>query len=305
MDRLFAMKVFVQVVDTGSFSKAALALNLPAPSVSRLVQSLEAHLAVRLLNRTTRSVRLTDDGRAYYERCVRVLDDIDEMEAGVGRSRRSASGRVRVSLPGSVAKGVLIPALPAFVAAYPDVTIDLVVSDRPVDLVGESLDCAIRVGNVISDEVVSKRAGDAWNIVCASPAYLAAHGEPATLDNLQQHIGVHYISQVTGRVQPWDFSVDGNPHALRMKSVVTVDDADAYVACGVAGLGIVCGSFYSLRPQLESGGLRRILAQYEVSPRPVHVIYRPDRHLPRKTRVFIDWFCGIYGALSAQMAGPA
>ncbi|GAB7535713.1 hypothetical protein BGC_19290 [Burkholderia sp. 3C] len=158
---------------------------------------------------------------------------------------------------------------------------------------------------MISDEVVSKRAGDAWNIVCASPAYLAAHGEPATLDDLQQHVGVHYISQVTGRVQPWDFSVDGNPHALRMKSVVTVDDADAYVACGVAGLGIVCGSFYSLRPQLESGGLRRILAQYEVSPRPVHVIYRPDRHLPRKTRVFIDWFCGIYGALSAQMAGPA
>ncbi|RKP55962.1 LysR family transcriptional regulator [Pararobbsia silviterrae] len=300
MDRLFAMKVFVRVVETGSFTRAAQALDLPGPTVSRLVQSLEAHLGARLLSRTTRSVKATEEGLAYYERCIQVLNEIEDMEADLGHSRRVASGRVRVSLPTSIAKHVLIPSLPEFFAAHPDVRIDLVISDRPVDLVSEAIDCAIRVGELNNEGVVSRTAGEVWTRVCASPAYLERYGEPKTLAELHDHIGVNYISQVTGRVRPWSFVIDGKPHAVQMKSLVTVDDADAYVECGVAGLGIVSSSSYLLQRHTRTGALKRILTQYKISPRPIHVIYMPNRHLPRKTRVFIDWFCEMYAALMAK-----
>lgn len=294
MDRLFAMKVFVRVVESGSFSKAAAALDMPGPTVSRHVQSLEAHLGTRLLARTTRRVTVTDDGLAYYDRCVQVLGEIDDMEADLGKARDTPTGRIRVSLPTAVAKHIVIPALPEFVDAYPDVRIDLVMSDRPVDLAGEGFDCAIRVGKLHNEGVVNKRVGEVWNMVCAAPDYLERHGEPKTLADLKHHIGINYISQATGRVLPWDFLVDGEPYPVQMKSVLTVNDADAYISCGLAGLGIVSGSSYILHAHTASGELRQILTRYNVKPRPINIIYAPNRHLPRKTRLFIDWFVDVY-----------
>jgi LysR family transcriptional regulator for bpeEF and oprC len=294
MDRLHAMRVFTQVVEAGSFSRAAQALDLPAPSVSRLVQSLEAHLSARLLNRTTRSVTVTDDGLAYYDRCLRVLGEIDDMEADLGRSRRAVGGRVRISLPSSIARGIFIPALPAFLADYPDIRLDLSISDRPVDLVKEGIDCAIRVGEVALDGVVGKRAGKVQRLVCASPSYLARHGEPTTPAGLRQHVAVNYMSQATGRILPWEFVLDGAPHRVQPKGTLTVNDADAYVECGVNGLGIVHASTYLLLHHLKAGTLVPILTGYQAEPRVVHVIHMPNRHLPRKTRVFIDWFCDVF-----------
>ncbi|MEX3969670.1 LysR family transcriptional regulator [Paraburkholderia caribensis] len=294
MDRLFAMKVFVRVVETSSFSRAAQALNLPAPTVSRLVQSLEAHLGARLLSRTTRSVKATDDGLSYYERCVQVLNEIEDMDASLGKARRAPAGHIRVSLPASVAKAVLIPSLPVFISSYPEIQMDIVTTDRPVDLVGEGFDCAIRVGNVINENVAVIRIGQVWNNICASPDYIERNGEPESLEDLRDHVGINYVSQISGRPVPWDLVTGGKSNYIQMKSTITVNDADACVACALAGLGLVSASWYSMRSYAQKGALKHVLRQYRVTPRPISLIYMPNRHLPRKIRVFIDWFSSTF-----------
>jgi LysR family transcriptional regulator for bpeEF and oprC len=298
MDRLTMMQVFVRVADAASFVRAAEALHLPAASVSRMVQALETHLKVRLLNRSTRSVTLTDEGRAYYERCARVLSEIDEMEAMAAGSRQGPGGRLKVSLPGSLAKGVLIPALPDFLARYPQIDVELALSDRRVNLIEAGADCAIRVGAAPDPGLVVKQIGEVARITCASPAYLQRHGEPRTVADLARHVGIGYVWDHGGRSQPWEFTVNQQLEQVPMAHAVFVDDADAYLACGVAGLGIVSASEYTLRAAVRSGQLRQILHDYSTPPRPVSIVFRPNRHMPQRLRAFIDWFAALYQSLS-------
>jgi LysR family transcriptional regulator for bpeEF and oprC len=297
MDRLATMQVFVRVADAASFVRAAEALHLPAASVSRMVQALEAHLKVRLLNRSTRNVTLTAEGRAYYERCARVLSEIDEMEATVAGARQGPGGRLKVSLPASMAKAVLIPALPGFLARYPQIDVELAISDRRVNLIEAGVDCAIRVGASPDPGLVVKHIGEVARITCASPAYLRQHGEPRTVAELARHVGVGYVWDHGGRSRPWEFTVDQQLAQVPMAHAVCVDDADAYLACGIAGLGIVSASAYTLRPAVRSGLLRQILRQYVTPPRPVSIVFRPNRHMPQRLRAFIDWYAAQYQAL--------
>jgi LysR family transcriptional regulator, regulator for bpeEF and oprC len=226
MDRFLAMKVFARVVEAGSFSKAADALRLPPASVSRTLQALEAHLGARLINRTTRSISITEDGEAYYERCVRVLGEVDDMEASLSHSKLSPKGNVKVSLPQVMAKSTIIPALPKFFEAYPDIGVELVLTDRQVDLVEEGVDCVVRVGAVGDVGLVAKRIGAYSQITCASPGYIAQYGEPGTLDDLDRHLAIGYVLNNSGRVRNWEFVVDGEPRTFVMKLKIAVNDGD-------------------------------------------------------------------------------
>ena len=304
MDRFLAMKVFARVVEAGSFSKAADALRLPPASVSRTLQALEAHLGARLINRTTRSISITEDGEAYYERCVRVLGEVDDMEASLSHSKLSPKGNVKVSLPQVMAKNTIISALPDFFAAYPDIGVELLLTDRQVDLVEEAVDCVVRVGAVGDVGLVAKRIGAYKQITCASPGYIEKHGEPASLDDLDQHLAVGYVLNNSGRVRNWEFVVDGETRIVPMKHKIAVNDGDSYIAAGVTGLGLIQSSSYTLDPLIRSGALREVLSAYPSYPRVVSVLYAANRHQPRRVRVFIDWVAQLYGRLpSFQVNG--
>lgn len=304
MDRFLAMKVFARVVEAGSFSKAADALRLPPASVSRTLQALEAHLGARLINRTTRSISITEDGEAYYERCVRVLGEVDDMEASLSHSKLSPKGNVKVSLPTVMAKNTIIPALPEFFAAYPDIGVELLLTDRQVDLVEEAVDCVVRVGAVGDVGLIAKRVGAYTQITCASPGYIEKHGEPVSLDDLEQHLAVGYVLNNSGRVRNWEFVVDGETRIVAMKHKIAVNDGDSYIAAGVTGLGLIQSSSYTLDPLIRSGALREVLKEYPSYPRVVSVLYASNRHQPRRVRVFIDWVAELYGRLpSFQVSG--
>src|SRR6185369_4018657 len=186
MDRLSAMQVFVRVVETGSFTKAADSLAMPKPTVTKLVQGLESHLRAKLLNRTTRRVTVTSDGAAYYERAVRLLGDLDEMDASLSSAQAATRGRLRIDVGSSAARLIIIPALPDFHARYPDIQLDLGVGDRPVDLVSENVDCVVRGGELHDQSLVARRIGEIQFITCAAPSYLARHGVPTHPSDLER-----------------------------------------------------------------------------------------------------------------------
>jgi LysR family transcriptional regulator, regulator for bpeEF and oprC len=305
MDRFLAMKVFARVVEAGSFSKAADALRLPPASVSRTLQALEAHLGARLINRTTRSISITEDGEAYYDRCVRVLGEVDDMEASLSHSKLSPKGHVKVSLPQVMAKSTIIPALPDFFAKYPEIGIELVLTDRQVDLVEEAIDCVVRVGAVGDVGLVAKRIGAYSQITCASPGYIEQYGEPMTLDELDAHQAIGYVLNKSGRVRNWEFDVDGEARVFAMKHKIAVNDGDSYIAAGVAGLGLIQSSSYTLDPLLKSGKLVQVLKDYPSHARVVSVLYAANRHQPRRVRVFIDWVAEFYSRLPIFQEKPA
>ena len=294
MDRFLAMKVFVRVVESGSFSKAADALRLPPASVSRTVQALEAHLGARLLNRTTRSISITEDGEVYYERCVRVLGEVDDMESVLSRSKLSPKGTVRVSLPALMAKSTIIAALPEFFAAYPDIRVEMILTDKQVDIIEAGVDCVIRVGAVGDIGLVAKTIGRYSQITAAAPSYLEKYGEPNTLEDLEHHLCVDYLVSKTGRVRSWEFVVDGETRTIALGAMLAVNDADSYVACGIAGLGLIQASSYTLSSFLESGALREVLQAYPSYPRVVSILYAANRHQPRRVKVFIEWIAEVY-----------
>src|ERR1019366_8334268 len=178
MDRLQAMQAFVRVVESGTFTKAADSLDMPKATVTRLVQTLETHLRTKLLNRTTRRVTVTPEGAAYYERAARVLSEIEEMEGAMTQARAVPRGRIRVDVLGVVGRLIVVPALPEFHARYPEIQIDMGVSDRPMDLVGDQIDCVVRAGAITDQSLVARRIGELRDLFCASPAYLRRHGIP-------------------------------------------------------------------------------------------------------------------------------
>lgn len=294
MDRFVAMRVFARVVESHSFVKAAESLQMAAPQVSRIVQALEAHLGARLLNRTTRSISVTDDGEAYYQRCIRVLAEVEEMEAELTHAKLNPKGRLKVNLPSLIAKMIIIPALPDFFERYPDIEIEMGLSDRQVDIVEEGVDCVIRTGDLEDSGLVARRIGNLRRVTCASPAYLEKYGEPKTIEDLRDHIGVNYVSSNTGRLRAWDYVVGGVVQTVDMRGLVAVNDVDAYLSCGLHGLGLLKTALYPVTPYLERGELREVLKDYCSPQRPISIMYARNRHLPRKVRVFADWVAELF-----------
>ena len=272
MDTLLSMRVFARIVEAGSLTRASDTTGLATPRVSALLSTLERHLGCRLLNRTTRRIALTEEGQAYYERCVGVLREIDEMEASVSHARNAPRGRLKANLPPAMAKQVVLPALPAFLAAHPELSVELSVTDRQIDLIGEGVDCVVRIGALDDSGMIARKIGSLTTCTCASPAYLECYGEPLTIDDLSQHVAVSHVSADTGRPRIWDFVVDDTTRVVQMCGKVAVNDADTYVACGVAGLGLIKTSLYLVEPYLRSGQLREVLADFNSPARPISVL---------------------------------
>jgi LysR family transcriptional regulator for bpeEF and oprC len=294
MDRLQAMQVFTRVVDSNSFSRAADTLDMPRASVSTIIQNLEAFLGVRLLQRTTRRLNLTPDGAAYYERCVRILADIDETESLFHEGSKKPRGRLRVDMPPSLGRLMLIPSLHEFRERYPDIELVLGMGDKPVDLIQEGVDCVLRVGTLQDSSLVARRIGVFQGVTCASPAYLERFGEPRTLEDLPSHSAVNYFSSRTGRVIDMDFMVNGKASEIKIPSTIAVNDAEAYLACGVDGYGLIQPARFMALPYLRSGQLREVLPQWKPQPMPISAVYPHNRHLSSKVRVFVEWVAEMF-----------
>ncbi|MGH8783370.1 LysR family transcriptional regulator [Paraburkholderia sp.] len=294
MDRLQAMQVFTRVVDTNSFTRAAETLDMPRASVTTIIQNLEAFLGVRLMHRTTRRLSLTPDGAAYYERCVRILADVEETEASFQSGNKKPHGKLRIDMPGSLGKLIVIPSLCEFHTRYPDIDLQLGLTDRPVDLLQEGVDCVLRVGALQDSSLVARRIGLFEGVTCASPDYIQRAGMPQTLDDLEQHKAVNYFSSRTGRVLDWAFLVDGKEVEVKMKGIVSVNDADAYVTCGLEGFGLIQPARFMVLPALQSGKLVEVLPHLKPLPMPISAVYPHSKHLSSKVRVFVDWIAELF-----------
>ena len=300
MNKLQAMEVFVQVVDAGSFTRAAEHLQMPKATVSTLIQALERALAVKLLHRTTRQVSVTADGAAYYERCLRILADVREAEESLSRTRLRPAGRLRVDAPTSLASAVIIPALPDFFERYPDIVLELGCSDRPVDLIEEGVDCAVRGGLLADSTLIARRVGIIQFDTCAAPAYLARHGRPRHPDDLAQHQCVNYFSSKTGKIHDWDFSRGSERIQVPLRGHLALNDSNAYASAGLAGLGIVQMARFTLAPLLAEGRLELLLEDWSSEPLPMHVVYPQNRHLSAKVRVFVEWIADHFAGHPAM-----
>ncbi|MBA2963873.1 MULTISPECIES: LysR family transcriptional regulator [Ramlibacter] len=295
MDQIQSMRVFARVVEAGTFTRAAESLGLPKGTVTRLVQHLEARLKVRLLNRTTRRVTVTPDGAAYYERTSRLLNDLDDIEASMSNARVNPSGRLRVDVGTSVARLILIPALPDFYVRYPDIQLDLGVSDRPVDLVTDNVDCVIRGGELLEQSLVARRVGNMPLVTVASPAYLRRQGTPAHPSELEdRHTTVNYFSSRTGRPYANLFEKDGETLEISGRYQLSVNEANAALAAVLAGLGVGQIGLFGAAEHLERGELVQVLAGWTHPPIPLHIVYPPNRHLSAKVRAFVEWATELF-----------
>ncbi|MEN7433173.1 LysR family transcriptional regulator [Chromobacterium sp. TRC.1.1.SA] len=284
-----SMRVFAAVVDCGGFTRAAQQLQLPRATVSSAVQQLEAQLGARLLHRTTRRVQLTLDGGTFYERCQQLLADFDELESLFSQQGASPRGKLRIDVPGPIGRQVLAPALPAFFALYPDIELELGVTDRPVDLIQEGVDCVIRVGALAESRLVARRIGMLPQGNYASPDYLAAFGAPASPDALAGHRAVNYASPSTGKVFAWEYLQEGERRELALQSQVSVNQVESYIACALAGLGLIQLPRYDAEPHVAAGRLMEVLAGWPPPAMPVSVLYPHRRHLSRRVQVFVEW----------------
>ncbi len=307
MDQLLALRVFVRIAESGGFSKAADSMNIPRPTVTKLVQDLERHLGTKLLQRTTRRVNVTPEGAAYYERATRLIGDLDEMDASAARARAQPRGRIRVDIGSVLANMILIPALPSFRALYPELHVDLGVSDRAIDLIGEGVDCVIRGGELADTSLVARRIADLDWVTCASPLYLGARGvpkhpselvprEPGSKDKTRVpgHAIVGYFSSLTGRASPLEFRRGAEQVLVQGQAVVAVNESTAHLNALLTGVGLGQAFKFMVVPHLESGRLRTVLDDWTRPRHPLHVVYPSNRHLSAKLRLFVDWVAEVF-----------
>ena len=288
MDRFDSMRIFIRIVELKSFTRAADDLQIPRATVTHTIQQLERRLGVRLLQRTTRHVSVTLDGEAYYQRCVRLMADLEETESAFSRSAVAPKGRLRVDLQETLAMHFLLPHLGDFFSKYPDMELEIGMGDRLVDLVREGIDCVLRAGEPRDSSMVVRRVALLEQVTCASAAYLDQFGEPATLEDFRGHRAVNYAG-ANGKVLPFEFLVDGERRTMQLRGCAMVSHAEAYVVCCEAGLGFVQLPRYHVEHQLANGTLREVLAPFRPPPMPVSVLYPHHRQLSPRVRVFVDW----------------
>lgn len=290
MDQLSAMRVFVRVVETGNFSRAALALGMPKTTVTNLIQGLEGHLRTTLLNRTTRRVMVTTDGALYYERASQILSEIDELDGSLSNSQAQPSGRLRVEMAGAFADLIVIPALQDFHDRHPQIHVDLGVGDRLVDYIAENVDCALRAGTPSDQSLIARKLSEIDLITCAAPAYLKKYRMPATPDDLtRDHYAVAYLQAQMGRVMPMEFEREGEARQILPRYIVSANDSRSYMTAVLAGLGVAQVPLFMARDAMAEGRLVPVLEGWRRDPLPLYVVYPQTRHLSNKVRVFVNW----------------
>lgn len=291
MDRFNAMQAFARVVEAGSFTKAAQTLHMSKTTVTQLVQQLEARLRVKLLNRTTRKVNVTADGAAYYQRVIKLLADMEDAETSLPGASVSPRGRLRVDVPSPFARLILIPALPEFHARYPDIQIDMGVSDRIVDIIDENVDCVVRGGELLDQSLMARKVADLQLGVFAAPDYLARSGTPMHPQELEDshHRVVAFLWARTGKPMPYALHNDKQSLQIKGRHVLAVDDGNAYLAAGLAGMGVLWLPRYMSDAPVARGELVPLFEGWQLESMPLYIAYPPNRHISLKLRVFIDW----------------
>jgi len=289
MELLQSMQVFAKLAELGSFTKAADAMQIGRPQVTRSIQELEASLDVRLFQRTTRRVTLTAEGEQFHKRVTEILASIAEATTMFVRTGAAVRGRLRIDIPSAFSQIGFIESLREFTQSHPEIELVLGVTDRAVDLVAEGVDCALRIGELPDSSLVAIRVGMATMVTCAAPSYLRKCGEPRTLQALGVHRGVNFLSGQDNRPLPWKFLEDGTERAFVSGRGILVNDSNAYVQCGVAGFGILQAPGITLDQYLASGALIEVLRAYRPRPRPVSVLYPSRSHLAPQVQAFIEW----------------
>ena len=295
MDRFDQYRVFAQVAEMGSFIKAAHALDAPRASVSAAIQQLETQLGVRLLHRTTRQVRLTADGEQLLERVLPLLAEVEDIDQLFEASDRQVSGRLSIDVPSRVARRLIAPQLPGLLRRHPRLQVVLSSTDRAIDLVQEGVDCAVRIGALHDSSLVVRPLGSISLINCASPTYLSEHGEPARPEDLASgHWTVGYASPTTGRELPWESpSADGGVRHESVRSRVVVNNAESYIACCLAGLGLIQIPRFDVQHLLAAGELVEVMPTARATSMPVSLLYPHRRQRSRRLAVFHEWFAGV------------
>jgi len=293
MDSLAQLRAFLHVAERGSFTRAAEGLGLPKASVSVAVQQLETAMGTQLLHRTTRRVQLTADGEQLFQRARDLLDDVEDLQGMFRRDTATLRGRLRVDMSSGIARHLVVPTLPDFLQQHPGLEIELSGTDRRVDLVREGFDCVLRVGPLDDNTLVARTLGCMEVVNCASPSYLVRYGTPHTLEALQDHRLVHYVSTLGQRPSGFEYFDGQQYRTLPMAGAVTVNSGDGYSAAAAAGLGIIQVPRLGVRQALHDGVLVEILPQFPAEPMPVTLLYAQRRHLPARVRVFMDWVAAL------------
>ncbi|HTI82040.1 MAG TPA: LysR family transcriptional regulator [Acetobacteraceae bacterium] len=292
MDQIAAMRMFVRVVESGSFSAVARTTGVGQPAVSKQISALETHLGAQLLRRTSRSLSLTEAGQDFYESAVRLIDDLEAAESRVGRGQSAPSGLVRVTVAPVFGRLLVVPRLPAFFARYPDIAVETIVTDRSVNLVEEGVDLAIHNGALVDSTAVVRRIAMTPVVTVASPDYLAAHGEPSAPSELEGHSCVIFAPQ--GAPRAWGFKGKFGEFEYRPHGRFRTNDADQIRAGVLSGLGLAHAPGWLFAREIASGQVRRVLCAYEPDPLPISAVHPAGRRLPAKVRVFIDFLAGLF-----------
>jgi DNA-binding transcriptional LysR family regulator len=288
------MQIFMRVAELQSFTQASVSLGLSKTHVSNVVAQFETFLGARLLQRTTRTVRLTQDGQSCYERCKSLLAEFQELESLFQLQAEQVSGRLRVDMSTGIARNLVLPKLAEFIEQYPHIELELSSTDRKVDVIAEGFDCVIRVGSVQQEGLIAKKLGHFKMLNCVSPAYIAKYGKPESLEDLtqQNHKLVHYVSQLGGTDSGFEYQ---DPHThqgnltIQLPQLITVNNADAYSSACLAGLGIIQVPSIGVAKYLNTGELVEILKNYPAPPMPVSLLYPHRRHLSKRLQVFMAW----------------
>jgi LysR family transcriptional regulator for bpeEF and oprC len=289
MDVLHSMQVFVSVIQTGSFTKAAQALHLHRPAVSKAIQLLEQQLGGRLLNRTTRRLSLTPEGEAFYDRCTAILADVGDTMSSFGDRPTRLVGKLRVDMPVTLAKMLILPSLMDFQRLYPEIELTVGASDKPIDMLSEGIDCVVRLGALEDSSLVASGIGFLPMVTCAAPSYLDRYGTPHTLVDLEDHHAVNYFSGNSPKPLEWLFTIDGQVTAMRLKSGIRVNDTEAFVASALSGFGLLQALEISVRSHLNDGSLVPVMDDYPVPAKRVSILYPHRDLLSPKVGVFIQW----------------
>lgn len=289
---LEAVHVFSKVAELGSFTRAGEYLRLSKSRVSLRISALESELGTRLLQRTTRAVKLTSDGEQFLTRARRLLNDGEEL-AAMFQAPSALRGQVRIDLPTVYARNHIIPRLPELFAAHPQLEILLSTTDRRVDLVREGFDCVLRIGALPDSALVGKRLGALHLVNCVSPGYIARHGTPRTLADLSRHLVVHYSLRFGTDEPSFEYRDGSRWREIPMRSAITVNSADAYRAACLAGLGIVQSPRVGVRAELAAGTMIEILPEFAAAPMPVALVHGHGRNLPRRVRVVMAWIAEV------------
>ncbi|QDE41509.1 LysR family transcriptional regulator [Luteibacter pinisoli] len=298
MDRFDTMRLFVRIVERRSFTAAAADLDLPRSTVTQAIKRLETRLGVRLLQRTTRQVSPTLDGEAYHRRCVAILADVEDAEAGFTDAR--PSGLLRVDMHGVLARTFVLPALPGFLAEYPGLRVHVGEGDRWVDLVREGVDCVLRAGDLSDSSMAGRRIAMLREVTIASPAYLERHGVPRTPDDLEGHQAIGFFSSASGATLPLEFVVGGTVRTVQLPSTVTVTGAETNTALAKLGLGLTQVPYYNVAGDIAAGRLVEVLQAFPPTETPVSLLYPHNRQLSPRVRVFIDWVASTFAARAGE-----